>query len=205
MARTRGRAKRRERPLGAAIGSGLAVTLGVALAILIVQLLLPHSFMRQYYDLLRHSPSATLPFSALYQQLSEETAWEEALFATPFSLLCGGLVLGRCAPRYSPRRRVLISGGVMAFGILVVSLTFLWVDNIYTTNLLNSHEGGYISHSTAPLAYVLRQGLLDLGWIIACVFGTWLGLRWRDHRQPKNHSEGAPPPTRPARREIAHR
>ena len=205
MARTRGRAKRRERPLGAAIGLGLAVTLGVALAILIVQLLFPHSFMRQYYDLLLHSPSATLPFSTLYQKLSEETAWEEALFATPFSLLCGGLVLGRCAPFYSPRRRVLISGAVMAFGILVVSLTFLWADNIYTTNLLNSHEGGSISHSTAPFAYVLRQGLCDFGWILACVLGTWLGLRWRDQRRSDSQGESAPPPTRSARREIAHR
>ena len=208
MARTRaarGKAKRRERPLGTAVSLGLAATMGVGLVILVVQLLFPHSFLRQYYDLLRHSPSASLPFSALYQQLSEEAAREEALFATPFSLLCGGLVLGRNAPRYAPRRRVLVSAALMAFGILAVSLTFLWVDNVYTTKLLNQHEGGLVSHPSAPLGYLLRQGLWGLGWIAACVFGSWLGLRARDRRVPQEGGQGAPPSARPAPRQPAHR
>jgi len=210
MARTRaaqGKAKRRERPLGAAIGWGLAATMGVGLVILLVQLLLPGSFMREYYELLRHSASATLPLSPLYQQLSEEVAREEALFATPFSLLCGGLILGRLAPRYAPRRRVLVSAGLMAFGILVVSVSFLWVDNLTTTDLLNKHEGGTISHPTAPIGYLLRQALWGLGWIAACILGTWLGLRWRDRRVPQDIDRGVPPPTRPApqEREAAHR
>lgn len=203
--RARGRAKRRERPLGTAISLGLAATVGVGLVILLVQLLLPHSFMRQYYELLRHSPSATLPLSPLYQQLSEDAAREEALFATPFSLLCGGLALGRLAPRYAPRRRVLVAAGLMAFGILAVSVSFLWVDNLTTTALLNKHEGGTISHPTAPLGYLLRQALWGLGWIAACVLGAWLGLRWRDRRSPQDRSKGVPPPARPAPREVAHR
>ncbi len=179
--------------------------MGVGLVILVTQLLLPHSFMRQYYDLLRYSASATLPLSPLYQQLSEEVAREEALFATPFSLLCGGLALGLSAPRYAPRRRVLVSGGVMAFGILAVSLTFLWVDNIYTTNTINQHEGGTISHATAPLTYLLTQALWGAAWIAACVLGTWLGLRWRDRHVPTDNTKGSPPPMRSAPREVAHR
>lgn len=179
--------------------------MGVGLVILLVQLLLPGSFLREYYELLRHSPSATLPLSPLYQHLSEQAAREEALFATPFSLLCGGLVLGRFAPRYAPRRYVLVAAGLMAFGILAVSLTFLWVDNLYTTNLLNTHEGGAISHQTAPPAYLLTQALWGLAWIAACVLGAWLGLRGRDRHVPRDTDRGVPPPTRPAPREVAHR
>lgn len=202
---TRGSAKRRERPLGTAIYLGLTATIGVGLVILLAQLLLPGSFMREYFELLRHSASATLPLSPLYQQLSEEVAREEALFATPFSLLCGGLVLGRFAPRYAARRRVLVAGALMAFGILAVSLTFLWVDTVYTTDLLNKHEGGTISHATAPLTYLLPQALWGLAWIAACVLGAWLGLWWRDRRVLRGSGKGVPPPTRPASREVAHR
>lgn len=179
--------------------------MGVGLIILLVQILLPGSFLREYYELLRHSASATLPLSPLYQQLSEEVAREEALFATPFSLLCGGLVLGRLAPRYAARRRVLVCGGLMAFGILAVSLTFLWVDTVYTTDLLNKHEGGTISHATAPLAYLLPQALWGLAWIAACILGAWLGLWWRDRRVLPDSDKGVPPLPRSASREVVHR
>lgn len=180
--RARVKARRRERPLGAAIALGLVVTLGVGLVILVAQLLSPGSFLRQYYDLLLHSPSASLPLSPLYQQLSERVAREEALFATPFSLLCGGLTLGLLAPRYAPPKRVLGAAALMAFGLLAVLLTFLWVDSIATTRLLNSHEGGDVAHPTAPFAYLLSQALSCLAWIGACVLGAWLGLRGRDRR-----------------------
>lgn len=199
---TRAKAKRRETPLGAAICAGLAVTLGVVLVILVVQLLTPNSFMRQYYELLRHSPSATLPFSALYQQLSEQAAREEALFATPFSLLCGGLTVGLLAPRYAPRRRVLVAAGLMALGILAVSLSFLWVDSITTTNTINAHEGGHISHPTAPVGYLLRQILWGLGWIAACVLGAWLGLRGRGRGIPQDGGKDVSPA---APREVVRR
>ena len=199
---TRAKAKRRERPLGAAVCAGLAVTLGVVLVILVVQLLLPSSFMRQYYELLRHSPSATLPFNSLYQQLSEKAAREEALFATPFSLLCGGLTVGLLAPRYAPKRRVLVAAGLMALGILVVSLSFLWVDSINTSNLLNTHEGGYISHPTAPLGYLLRQALWGMGWIAACILGAWLGLRRHGPHPAQDDGKGVSPVTP---REVARR
>ena len=182
----RGRAKKRERPLGAAIGWGLAVTLGVGLVILTVQLLVPGTFLRNYYLLLLHAPSATLPLSPLTRQLSEEVAREEALFSTPLSLLCGGLTLGRLAPRYAGRRRVLAAGAIMAFGVLAVSLSFLWADNIYTTRFFNVHEGGVTAHPTAPADYLVRQSLWGLLWIAVSVLGTWLGLRLRDRRLPQD-------------------
>lgn len=203
--RARARAKRRERPLGAAISAGLAVTVGVGLVILIVQLLIPGSFLRDYFLLLQHSQSATLPLSPLAQQLAEEAAREEALFATPFMLLCGGLTLGRLAPRYAPRRRVLGAGGLMAFGIIAVCVAFLWIVNLVIRGILNAHEGGFISHPTAPVGYLVRQGLWGLGWIAVGTFGTWLGLWWRDRRVPQDDAKGVPPPTRPAPREVAHR
>ena len=186
MARIRRKAKKRERPLGAAIGLGLTATLGVGILILIVQLLLPHSTLRTFFDLSLHASSATLPLDPLYQDLKEGVNKQEALFATPFSLLCGGLVLGRFAPHYAPYRRVLIAGAAMAFGIVAVSLAFAWTDAVYTTRRL-AQEGGWVAGLSAPLEYVLRQTLWGLGWIGVCVGGTWLGLRLRDRRI-------APPP-----------
>jgi hypothetical protein len=204
MARTRVKAKRRQRPLGAAIGAGLAVTMGVGMLILIVELLIPDSAVSNLFRL-SHLPSATLAASPLFQQWKEAVNRQESLFDTPLSLLCGGLTLGWFAPRYATRRRVLVSAASMAFGILAVLLTFTWADNLYLTGTLNAHEGAWITRAIAPLGYVVRQAAWDLIWIAACVLGAWLGLQARDRRQSKDQGKGVPPPTRPAPREVAHR
>ena len=85
-------------------------------------------------------------------------------------------------PATPPLAAVLISACLMAFGILAASLAFLWVDNIATMRILDSHEGGEVTHPTAPFAYLLLQALWGLAWIGACVLGAWLGLCGRDRR-----------------------
>ena len=156
-----GRQKKRERPLGAAIGLGLAATLGVALLIFVIEMLLPHSTVRTFVDLSLHAPSATLPLGSLYQDLKEGVDTQEALFVTPFSLFCGGLVLGRFAPRYAPLRRVLTAGAGMALGILVVSLAFSWEQAISHTKAL-AQEGGWVAGLSAPLEYLAASNALGL-------------------------------------------
>lgn len=181
-ARARGRAKRRERPLGAAVGLALAAIFAVGLVLLVAQLLWPGSTVRNFFLLSLHASSATLPLDPLYQQYKESLNRQEALFDSPLSFGCGGLVLGLLAPRYATRRRVLITSALMALGLLVVLLGFTWIDALHNVNALADNEGGRVARLGAPLDYVLRQTLWGLGWTAVCVGGTWSGMRARDRR-----------------------
>ena len=180
MGRTRAKAKRRERPLGAAVGLGVLTAFGVGLLILIVELLIPNSTLHNFYLLAHHNASATLPLDPLYQEWADKIQEEDALLVTPLSLLCGGLVMGRLSPSYVPRRRLLIAGGLLGLGVLAVSLGFLWPTAILQQNTLNAHEGGQIVHLTAPVGLIVRQALFGAAWTALCVLGTRLGLHWRD-------------------------
>ena len=180
--KTHGRAKRRERPLGAAIGWGLVVTFGAGLVILLVLRSLPGSVITHLFQLSLHAASPTLRGDPLYQQYSDQLDELDALLGTPLSLLCGGLTLGRLAPRYATRRRVLLSGAAMAFGINVVTLAFTWLSAVIEQNRINHREGGYIYPITAPLDLIVRQIVFILVWTGVCAFGAWLGLRWRDRK-----------------------
>jgi len=171
--------RKRERTLGQAIGLALAATLGVGLLIFLGLFLLPQSALHQFYLLAHYNSSSTLPTSRLFQQQMDNIDLEEALLVTPLSLLCGGLTLGWCAPRYSAARRVLFAGGATALGVLALCLAFVWPATVYQQNLLNTHEGGQITLSTIPVSLILRQALLSLVWTAVCVLGTWLGLRLR--------------------------
>ncbi|MDQ2799359.1 MAG: hypothetical protein M3Y13_06925 [Armatimonadota bacterium] len=187
MARTRGKAKKRERPLGAAIGFGLLVTFGVALAIFMAMMLIPGTALHYFFQISLHQSSATLQFDPLFQQWKEDINREDALFVSPFSLLCGGLTLGWLAPHYAMRRRILLSAAAMAFGFLVISLAFTWSDALVATSHHATSEGGYVARLIAPLDLIVRQNIWDLIWIAVCVLGAWLGLRLRDRRSPQGN------------------
>ncbi len=187
--------------MGQAIGLGLAATLGVGLVILFVQLLIPSSTLHHLYRLIQGASSATLRGGRLFQEWSEDVQEQEALFSTPFSLLCGGLVLGRFAPHYASYKRVLIAGALMAFGIIAVSLAFVWPAAVIQQEKMNTDQGGMTWHISATLDnLIVRQILWALAWIAVCVLGTWLGLRLRDRKTaPRPPILGEPERTLPAR------
>ncbi len=174
-ARTRGRAKKREKPLGVAVALGLAAALAVAILIVVVQLLIPHTVLNNFYTLVHYNASATLPLDPLYQKWYE-TLSEEDVFGTAFSLLCGGLVVGWFAPSYVSRPRVLVAGAALGFGLPLVCLAFLWIGGVVEQNTLNAHEGGRQVGLAAPPVLILTQAALVIVWAAICVFGTWAGL-----------------------------
>ncbi len=181
-AATRGKAKKREHPLGVAVALGLVATLAVAILIVVVQLLEPHSALHNFYLLVHYNSSATLPLDPLYQKWYEEIAEEDVLFGSTFSLLCGGFVIGWLAPSYETRRRVLLAGTGLGFGLPLVCLAFQWIGGVLEQNTLNVHEGGQQVGITAPLSLILTQAALVLVWAAICVFGAWAGLRLRRRR-----------------------
>ena len=182
----RGRTKRdtrkREKPLGAAIALGLMTTLGVAALISVIQFLVPHSALHNFYQLVHYNSSATLPLDPLYQDLMTRIQTEDALFLTPVSLFCGGLVLGWLAPRYASYLRVYVSGGLTGLGITAASVGFTWPTAIFQQKALNAHDGGEQVALSAPPSLIAEQAFLMLAWIAVCILGTWLGQHLRDWR-----------------------
>ena len=176
--RTR-RAKKRELPLGAAAGFGLAASLAAGTLIALTLVLIPGTAAHQFFSLASGIHSATLPLDPLYQQWMEKISEEETLFATPVSMLCGGLTLGRLAPSYAGRRRVLLSGAALGFGIVAAAVAFVWVFGVLNQNTLNHLQGGEQVKLSAPPDLIVREIVSIAFWTAACVLGTWLGLRRR--------------------------
>ena len=179
----RGKAKTRERPLGTAIGLGLAATLAVGIFIALALLLIPGTVAHQFFRLAHYNASATLPLDPLYQNWAEKMQEEDVLFGTPLSLLCGGLVLGWFAPSYVSRRRALLSSAALSIGVLAVSLAFQWAAAVTQQATLNAHEGGQQVNLTAPPALIFRQALWVIVWTAICVLGTWAGLALRTRKR----------------------
>jgi len=179
------RARRREQPLGVAIALGLAAALAAGIVIALASVLIPGTAAHQFYALVHSIHSATLPLDPLYQDWAEKIDEEETLFATPLSLLCGGLTLGWLAPSYSGRRRVLLSGGLMGFGFIVAVVAFVWVVGTLNQNLLNRTEGGQQVNITAPPELIVKQIIAAILWTAICVLGSWLGLRLRERARQK--------------------
>ena len=174
------RGKKREQPLGVAIACGLAAILAAVIVIAVTSVLMPGTAAHQFYSMVLHIHSATLPLNPLYQEWLEQISEEEVLFATPASMLCGGLVLGWLAPSYVERRRVLISGGLVGFAVIAVAVAFESVIGVLDQNALNHIEGGQQVKLTAPPELIVKQ----IGFVVfsaaICVLGTWLGLRLRE-------------------------
>ena len=182
----RGRAKKRELPLGAAIAYGLVATLAAGIVIALALVLIPGTAEHQFVSLVFGIHSATLPLNPLYQEWSEKLQEADALFGTPLSLLCGGLALGRLAPSYASRRSVLLSGGALGFGVVAASIAFVWVVGLVNQNALNHQQGGQQVIITAPPELIVKQAIIAVLWTAVCVLGTWLGQRLRA-RQQKPH------------------
>ena len=159
---------------------GLAAALAAGIVIAVVSVLLPGTPAHQFYSLVSHIQSATLPLDPLYQEWSDKISEEEVFFATPLALLCGGLALGWLAPSYEEKRRVLLSGGLMGFSVVAASVAFVWVFGVLDQNALNHIEGGQQVKITAPPELIVKQAVSAVLWTVVCVGGTWLGLRGRE-------------------------
>lgn len=109
--------------------------------------------------------------------------------------MCGGLTLGRLAPRYATTRRVLLTSTKVAFALVFAVVLFDWVYALIQDRLIDRRIGGFYNPITAPPDVILRQIVWAAVWIACWILGTWLGLRWRD-RKPTSET-GA---LRPARR-----
>ena len=179
----RGRAKKRELPLGAAIAYGLGAALAAGIVIALTLVLVPGTAAHQFFSLVSGIHSATLPLDPLYQEWSEKISEEETLFATPASMLCGGLTLGWLAPSYASRRSVLLSGGLMGFGVIATSIAFVWIAGVANQNALNHQQGGQQVIITAPPELIVKQAVAAVLWTAICVLGTWLGQRLRARQQ----------------------
>jgi len=188
MARSQRKTKKRERTLGQAIGLGLAVTLGVACVLYVILWMIPASNLANFYALSAHASSPTIRVSALFQQWATTIQWEEKLIVSPISLLCGGLILGRFAPRYATTKRVLLSSAKMAFALISFAVIFDWTDAFVQDWLIDRRIGGFNNPLTAPPDVILGQIGWVLVWITVCILGTWGGLRWRDRTKIAPHS-----------------
>jgi len=178
-----GRAKRRERPFGAAIGWAVAATLGVGLMILVVQLLLPLSAVHNMYLLAHYHSSPTLRDNPLFEKWMDAINKEE-VYATALCLFCGGLTLGWLAPVYAGRGRVLRGAAILAFAVVAVSLAFVWPTAVVQQNRLNE-AGGRIIQVGIPPELMVRQAILTVLWIGVCVGGAWAGQWARRRGQAK--------------------
>ena len=189
----RGRAKRRERPFGVAVGWAVAATLAVGLLILGVQLLLPTSAVHNMFLLAHYNSSPTLRDDPLFQKWMDAINFEEAVFATPLCLLCGGLTLGWLAPAYAGRRRVLRVAAILAFALVAASLAFVWPAAIVQQNRLNNAVGGRIIQIGIPPELMVRQALWSVLWIAVCVLGAGAGLwaRGRKRSEATTDAENA--------------
>ena len=171
--------KKRERTLGQAIGLSLAVTLGVALLIFMVLMSLPGSALHQLYLLIRFNSTATLRSDILFKDWMEKVDVQEAVFVTPFSLLCGGLALGWLSPSYAARRRVLIWAAAIPVGLVTLFLALLWPTAILQQNAMNANAGGSQNYVTAPFEVVRNQIFWGIIWTLVSILGAWGGRALR--------------------------
>ena len=154
------------------------MTLAVAILIVVVQLLIPHTVVNDFYTLVHYKASATLPLDPLYQRWYESLS-EEDFYVTAFSLFCGGMVVGWLAPSYVSPRRVLLAGAALGFGLPAVCVALRWTGGVLEQNTLNQREGGQQVGIAAPPSLILGQIVLLVIWTVVCALGAWLGVRLR--------------------------
>lgn len=188
-ARTRTDARRqRQREQSAALAAGFSVLTIFLVATLtfLILLNLPGTPVRNFWLLLTVNGQVS-PNSQLYRDLFAQIERQEALFVTPFCLLIGGLALGRLMPKRIPRLRLLRTAGIVTVGVVLACILFRW-------GLILYGQQGHLRAGELDTQVALTQTACSLGWIIAYLIGTWVGVLWRDagHR---NDADQPPAPT----------
>lgn len=176
--KARRRARRRELTLGQAAARGAAVTIATAVAAFVALILTPNSALRQFWDLASNSVPVSSG-SPLRAQIMDAIQREDALLVFPLALLCGGLTVGRLAPR-ARRMRTVMKAGVGMGALIVLSVVGLeWGGKI-------AAQGGHLLPGQADRQLVLTLLGCALGWTLCSALGTRLGLFWREAAAPKN-------------------
>ncbi len=173
QARTEARRRRlQERStVHAASLSALAVFV-VGLTVFTVLAILPGTPVRNFWLLVTVNGQVS-PRSDLYQSLFAQIERQEVLFVSPLCLLCGGLTLGRLTPRRIPGLRLLRAAGIVAVGVVLACVIFRW-------GLILYGQQGHLQAGELNTQVEKTQLACSLGWIIAYLAGTGVGVRWRD-------------------------
>ena len=185
-ARTRTYARQRrlrERSTVFAASLSASTVLLVGLLTFIVLTNIPGTAIRNFWLLVMVNGQVS-PSSELYRSLFAQIERQEALFVSPICLLAGGLVLGRLMPRRIPRPRLLRTAALVAVGVVVACVLFRW-------SLILWGQHGRLHAGEIDTQIELTQVVCSLGWIIAYLVGTWIGVQWRDvgHHAEENHSK----------------
>ena len=114
---------------------------------------------------------------------------EDALFVMPLSLLCGGVALGRLAPRTVSRKNLLL----VPVGITLICNLIRW--GIIVAGMIIAGKGGHQIAGIVDWQIVRNQTLATVGWILAFVIGTGFGTLWRDARRKREASANSPRPS----------
>lgn len=166
---------RPERSLLAAACLSALVFLGMALLIGLIELALPTSALHNFYELAFVNGQVN-PQSPIYQDTLDQVKRTDLLFATPFSLFCGGLSFPFLAPRSAARPRVLRASALVAAAITIGYLLLFW------GSVLDAMHGR-LQPGMLDAQTVLTQTAFGLAGIAAFVLGVFLGLLGRSARR----------------------
>lgn len=169
--------RERERTAITAIMLSIATVFVVALASFIVMANTHGSALFNLWKGLQADVPIS-PRSALYAQLLSQVEYQEALIITPLSLLCGGIALGRLiSPKFTRLRLLRVATAVSA-GVLAACLLFRWT-------LIIAGQNWHLRAGEIDTRLELTQAACMVGWMVAYLLGTWLGVLWRDASHPR--------------------
>jgi hypothetical protein len=177
-ARQRRRARQqraRERSAVIAAGLSVAAILIVGLGYFFIEANIPGTAVRNFL-LLVITNGQVSPRSELYRALFAHIEMEDALIASPLSLLCGGLVLGRLIPSRFTRARLMRIATVVSVGVILAFMFFVW-------GLIIAGQHGHLRPGEVDTHKAWVQTACAFGWIAAYLVGAWCGVAWRDRRE----------------------
>ncbi len=175
---------RPERSLATAGWLGALTVVAVAVVILLVELMIPNSTVRNFCEMVFINQQVS-PQSDIYQTYIAEVDRQDDLFVFPTSLFIGGLIMGRLAPGRASRRRALGAAALVALAVILACLSMVWVPTLKASQ-------GRLPEGFDRV-YALTLVACVASWTATFVIGAFCGLLWRSAR--RRSDAGGPPPT----------
>lgn len=176
-ARTRRRERlqrHRERSPGLAVFLSVLTAICVCLLIFIIEINTPTNPLRNLFRLMAYGQITVS--NPLYQHLLAQVERQDLLFATPFSLFCAGIVLGRLTPRRIANARLIRIAAMVGGGVILACIVFRW-------GLILIGQHGRLQAGELDLEMVKIQIAFLIGWLIVCLVGVLIGATWRNLRK----------------------